>query len=146
MIALLLAFVVVFTGIAQAQVTPGITVLLSDSAHLVKGKRVGLITNHTGRDAGGQSSIDLLYNTPGVRLTALFAPEHGIRGSAPGGAKIESGRDEKTGVRIYSLYGESRVPARSMLDDVDVLLYDIQDVGARLYSYVWTMTLAAVAA
>jgi uncharacterized protein YbbC (DUF1343 family) len=146
MIALLLAFVVVFTGIAQAQITPGITVLLSDSAHLVKGKRVGLITNHTGRDAGGQSSIDLLYNTPGVRLTALFAPEHGIRGSAPGGAKIESGRDEKTGVRIYSLYGESRVPARSMLDDVDVLLYDIQDVGARMYTYVWTMTLAAEAA
>ena len=146
MIALLLAFVVVFTGTAQAQVTPGITVLLTDSAHLVKGKRVGLITNHTGRDASGRSSIDLLYNAPGVQLTALFAPEHGIRGSAPGGATIQSGRDEKTGVRIYSLYGATRVPTRSMLEDVDVLVYDIQDVGARMYTYVWTMTLAAEAA
>jgi uncharacterized protein YbbC (DUF1343 family) len=146
MIALLLAFVFVFSGTAPAQVTPGITVLLADSAHLIKGKRVGLITNHTGRDASGRSSIDLLYSAPGVRLTALFAPEHGIRGSAPGGATIASGRDEKTGVRIYSLYGATRVPTRAMLDDVDVLVYDIQDVGARMYTYVWTMTLAAEAA
>ena len=146
MIALLLAFVLAFAGIAHAQVTPGITVLLTDSAHLVNGKRVGLITNHTGRDASGRSSIDLLFNAPGVRLTALFAPEHGIRGSAPGGARIETGRDEKTGVRIYSLYGETRVPTRSMLENVDVLVYDIQDVGARMYTYVWTMTLAAEAA
>jgi uncharacterized protein YbbC (DUF1343 family) len=146
MIALLIAFVVAFAGAAQAQVTPGITVLLTDSAHLVKGKRVGLITNHTARDERGRSSIDLLFNASNVQLTALFAPEHGIRGSAPGGARIESGRDEKTGVRIYSLYGETRVPARSMLDNVDVLIYDIQDVGARMYTYVWTMTLAAEAA
>lgn len=129
-----------------AQVTPGITVLLGDSSHLVRGKRVGLITNHTGRDEKGRSSIDLLHDAPGVRLTALFAPEHGIRGSARGGATIASGVDEKTGVRIYSLYGATNVPTARMLDDVDVLVYDIQDVGARMYTYVWTMTLAAEAA
>src|SRR5687767_2049180 len=133
-------------GIARAQVKPGISVLLSDSAHLVRGQRVGLITNHTALDERGRSSIDLLFNAPGVRLTALFAPEHGIRGVAPGGARIESGVDEKTGVRIFSLYGDTKVPSARMLDSVDVLVYDIQDVGARMYTYVWTMTLAAEAA
>jgi uncharacterized protein YbbC (DUF1343 family) len=130
----------------DAQVTPGISVLLKDSAHLVRGKRVGLITNHTGRDEKGTSSIDLLFKAPQVRLTALFAPEHGIRGSARGGALISSGVDEKTGVKIFSLYGDTKVPTSRMLDDVDVLVYDIQDVGARMYTYVWTMTLAAEAA
>lgn len=131
---------------AFAQVTPGITVLLTDSSHLVRGKRVGLITNHTGRDEKGRSSIDLLHAAPGVRLSALFAPEHGIRGSARGGATIASGVDERTGVKIYSLYGATKVPTARMLDDVDVLVYDIQEVGARMYTYVWTMTLAAEAA
>src|SRR4029079_13501783 len=134
------------TSSLSAQVTPGITVLLKDSAHLVRGKRVGLITNHTGRDEKGTSSIDLLYKAPGVRLTALFAPEHGLRGSARGGATISSGVDEKTGVKIYSLYGATKTPTARMLDDVDVIVYDIQDVGARMYTYVWTMTLAAEAA
>ncbi|MEO8192707.1 MAG: DUF1343 domain-containing protein [Gemmatimonadales bacterium] len=133
-------------GDLPAQVTPGISVLLKDSAHLVRGKRVGLITNHTGRDEKGRSSIDLLYNAPGVRLTALFAPEHGIRGTAEGGARIASTVDAKTGVSIHSLYGDSRVPTTRMLAEVDVLIYDIQDVGARMYTYVWTMTLAAEAA
>jgi uncharacterized protein YbbC (DUF1343 family) len=124
-------------------IAPGIEVLLSDSLHLVRGKRVGLITNHTARDREGRSSIDLLFNAPGVRLTALFGPEHGIRGVAVGGAKIASTVDSATGVPIYSLYGETRVPTEAMLRDVDVLLYDIQDVGARAYTYVWTMALAA---
>ncbi|HKY97766.1 MAG TPA: DUF1343 domain-containing protein, partial [Gemmatimonadaceae bacterium] len=143
---LLASLALVLSGDLDAQVTPGISVLLKDSAHLVRGKRVGLITNHTGRDEKGTSAIDLLYNSPGVRLTALFAPEHGLRGSARGGATIASGVDDKTGVRIYSLYGETRTPTPRMLDDVDVLVYDIQDVGARMYTYVWTMTLAAEAA
>ncbi len=131
---------------SAANVTPGITVLIRDSLHVIRGKRVGLITNHTGRDETGRSSIDLLFKAPGVRLTALFAPEHGIRGSAEGGARIASGVDEKTGVKIYSLYGETRVPTPGMLDGVDVLVYDVQDIGARMYTYVWTMTLAAEAA
>ena len=127
-------------------VTPGISVLVSDSIHLIRGKRIGLITNHTGRDERGRSSIDLLHGTPGVRLTALFAPEHGIRGSAEGGARIPSSVDSATGVPIHSLYGSTKVPTAAMLSNIDVLVYDIQDVGARMYTYVWTMTLAAEAA
>lgn len=126
--------------------TPGINVLLRDSMQLIRGKRVGLITNHTARDANGRSTIDLLYEAPGVRLTALFAPEHGIRGIEEGGAKISSSVDEKTGIPIYSLYGDAKAPTPRMLANVDVLVYDIQDVGARMYTYVWTMTLAAEAA
>lgn len=131
---------------AKPAVTPGITVLLRDSSHLVRGKRVGLITNHTGRDERGRSSIDLLFNAPDVRLVALFAPEHGIRGSEEGGALISSSVDRSTGVRIHSLYGETKVPTPRMLADLDILIYDIQDVGARMYTYVWTMALAAEAA
>jgi uncharacterized protein YbbC (DUF1343 family) len=141
-----LVAVLVIPVAATAQVEPGITVLLRDSIQLVRGKRVGLITNHTGRDEKGRSTIDLLHDSPDVRLTALFAPEHGLRGSARGGATIASGVDEKTGVKIYSLYGETKVPTARMLESVDVLVYDIQDVGARMYTYVWTMTLAAEAA
>jgi uncharacterized protein YbbC (DUF1343 family) len=128
------------------RVSLGITTLLTDSFHLVRGKRVGLITNHTGRDENGTSTIDLLHRAPEVRLTALFSPEHGIRGAAEAGAHIASGTDSATGVPIHSLYGETRVPSARMLENVDVLLYDIQDVGARMYTYVWTMTLAAEAA
>lgn len=134
---------------AEAQsprVTPGISVLVADSIHLIRGKRVGLITNHTGVDERGASSIDLLHRVPGVRLTALFAPEHGIRGVAEGGARVPSSVDSATGLTIHSLYGATKVPTAPMLAGVDVLVYDIQDVGARMYTYVWTMTLAAEAA
>ncbi|MFL5578782.1 MAG: exo-beta-N-acetylmuramidase NamZ domain-containing protein [Gemmatimonadaceae bacterium] len=127
----------------------GVEVLLADSLHVLRGKRVGLITNHTGRDRAGTSTIDLLARAPGVRLVALFAPEHGIRGQAEAGARIESSVDSATGVTIHSLYGStraSRVPTAAMLADLDVLVYDIQDVGSRAYTYVWTMALAAEAA
>jgi uncharacterized protein YbbC (DUF1343 family) len=124
----------------------GVEVLLRDSLRVLQGKRVGLITNHTGRDRHGTSTIDLLFRAPGVRLTALFGPEHGIRGVAADGVKIASSVDSATGVPIYSLYGETRVPTAEMLRDVDVLVYEIQDVGARVYTYVWTMALAAEAA
>ncbi|HKW09287.1 MAG TPA: DUF1343 domain-containing protein [Gemmatimonadaceae bacterium] len=131
---------------SAAGVTPGIEVLLSDSLHLVRGKRVGLITNHSGRDRHGTSTIDLLYRAPGVRLTALFGPEHGLRGLAKAGESVSSATDSATGVTIYSLYGETSAPTPEMLRDVDVLVYDIQDVGARVYTYEWTMALAAEAA
>jgi uncharacterized protein YbbC (DUF1343 family) len=124
----------------------GVEVLLADSLHLLRGKRVGLITNHSGRDRAGTSTVDLLARAPGVRLTALYAPEHGIRGDAAAGAKIRSSVDSATGVPIHSLYGATLVPTPAMLRDVDVLVYDIQDVGARVYTYVWTMALAAEAA
>jgi uncharacterized protein YbbC (DUF1343 family) len=127
-------------------VVPGVEVLLSDSMQLVRGKRVGLITNHSGRNRAGVSTIDLLFKAPGVKLTALFGPEHGIRGEAKAGEKVESSVDSATGVKIYSLYGDVHVPTPEMLADVDVLVYDIQDVGARVYTYEWTMALSAKAA
>jgi uncharacterized protein YbbC (DUF1343 family) len=129
-----------------AGVVPGVEVLLADSLHLLRGRRVGLITNHTGRDRRGTSTADLLHRAPGVRLVALFAPEHGIRGAAKAGEKIESSVDSATGVPIRSIYGATRVPTPAMLADVDVLVFDIQDVGARVYTYEWTMALSAAAA
>lgn len=129
------------------RVRSGLEVLLSDSIHLIQGKRVGLITNHTGVGGPlGKSAVDLLYAAPNVRLTALYGPEHGIRGTVPAGDKVASAIDSATGVPIYSLYGETRVPTAEMLNAVDVLLYDIQDVGARTYTYPWTMALSAEAA
>lgn len=117
------------------RVRTGLEVLLTDSIHLIRGKRVGLITNHTGVGPMGKSSIDLLHAAPEVKLTALYGPEHGIRGVARAGDHVGSSVDAETGVPIYSLYGETRVPNDSMLKDVDVLIYDIQDVSARFYTY-----------
>jgi uncharacterized protein YbbC (DUF1343 family) len=127
----------------SAGVVPGVEVLLSDSMRLIRGKRVGLLTNHSGRDRQGRSTIDLLFKAPGVKLTALFGAEHGIRGTAKAGEKISSTVDSATGVPIYSLYGDVQVPTPEMLKDVDVLVYDIQDVGARVYTYEWTFAVAA---
>jgi uncharacterized protein YbbC (DUF1343 family) len=127
-------------------VVPGIEVLLRDSLHLLQGKRVGLITNPSGRDRAGHSSIDLLYHAPGVRLTALFGPEHGLRGAAQAGVSVATTTDSATGIPIYSLFGPTQAPTPEMLSNVDVLVYDIQDVGARIYTFEWTMVLAAEAA
>lgn len=131
---------------ADSGVVPGVEVLLRDSLHLVRGKRVGLITNHTGRDRQGRATSDLLFRAPGVRLTALFGPEHGIRGAARAGEHVASSVDPATGVPVYSLYGATRTPTRAMLQTIDVLVYDVQDVGARVYTYPWTMALSAAAA
>ena len=148
LLASLLLFLAAAPAPAQtaAPVVPGVEVLLQDSLGVLRGKRVGLVTNHTGRDRRGASTIDLLARAPGVRLTALFGPEHGLRGVARGGDRIASTVDSATGVPVYSLYGETLVPTAAMLRDVDVLVYDVQDVGARVYTYVWTMALAARAA
>jgi uncharacterized protein YbbC (DUF1343 family) len=114
--------------------------------HLIRGRRVALLTNHTGVDRCGRRAVDLLVATPGVEVVALFAPEHGLAGTAQGGAVIRSGRDSASGVRVISLYGERLAPTAAMLRGVDVLLYDVQDVGARAYTFVWTMALAMRAA
>jgi uncharacterized protein YbbC (DUF1343 family) len=135
------------SGSAPASgVVPGVEVLLSDSLHLIRGKRVGLITNHSGQDRRGTSTIDLLHRAPGVKLTALFGPEHGLRGAAEAGVHVASDVDSATEIPIHSLYGKDRVPTPEMLADVDVLIYDIQDVGARVYTFPWTMALSAAAA
>src|SRR5687767_15360574 len=107
-----------------AGVVPGVEVLLADSLHLLRGKRVGLITNHTGRDRKGTSTVDLLHKAPGVQLTALYGPEHGLRGVAKAGEHIASTVDSATGVPIFSLFGETLVPNAEMLSNVDVLVYD----------------------
>lgn len=144
--ALLLAPLAKAAAQAKGNVIPGIEVLLTDSLHLIKGKRVGLLTNHSGRDRQGTSTIDLLFKAPGVKLTALYGPEHGIRGEAKAGEKVSSGTDAKTGVKVYSLYGDVESPTPEMMKDIDVLLYDIQDVGARVYTYQWTLALTAASA
>jgi uncharacterized protein YbbC (DUF1343 family) len=127
-------------------VVPGVEVLLSDSLHLLRGKRVGLLTNHSGRDRAGTSTIDLLYRAPGVKLVALYGPEHGIRGLAKAGEKIDSSVDSATGITVTSLFRDTSVFNPRTFADIDVLVYDIQDVGARVYTYEWTFALAAAAA
>jgi len=121
---------------ARAQVRPGIEVLVTDSASLIAGKRLGLLTNHTGIDRQGRRDVDVLLAN-GQRPTALFSPEHGFRGTEdrPG---LPDGVDSATGLPIYSLYGGSRAAARAALDSIDVLLIDLQDIGARYYTYIAT--------
>jgi uncharacterized protein YbbC (DUF1343 family)/CubicO group peptidase (beta-lactamase class C family) len=114
-------------------VLTGIDVLAAENFARLRGKRVGLLTNQTGRSRDGVSTIDLLAKAPGVTLTALFSPEHGIRGDVD--ERVGSSRDEKTGVPIHSLYGQTLRPTAAMLDGLDVIVVDLQDVGVRFYSY-----------
>jgi uncharacterized protein YbbC (DUF1343 family) len=131
---------------SRAPVIPGLEVLLRDSAHLVRGRRVGFLTNQTAVTSTGASGIDLLHESSDVRLVALYGPEHGLRGGIEGGVKIEGGIDERTGVPVHSLYGGTQRPTPEMLRGVDVLLFDMQDIGARPYTFVWTMAMAMEAA
>jgi uncharacterized protein YbbC (DUF1343 family) len=118
-------------------VRPGIEVLLSDSLHLVRGRRVGLVTNQSGVDHDGVSDVERL-RAAGVNLVALFSPEHGFRGTADPGAAVASSVDSATGLLIYSLYGRNSSPADSMLAGIDLLLVDLQDAGARYFTYLYT--------
>ena len=128
-------------------VIPGIEVFLSDVPARLRGKRVGLITNQSATDRSRVPDIDLIAQHKDLKLVALFAPEHGIRGTAPAGQKIQDEKDEKTGVPVYSLYEtEDRGPTAAMLKDVDVLVYDLQEVGGRTWTYVSTMALSMDAA
>jgi len=133
---------------AEAATNPwrtGAAVAAADTFAVLRGQRVGLIGNHTSR-AGDRHLADLLHEAPGVELAALFGPEHGVRGTADAGATVADGRDPDTGTPIYSLYGETRRPTPAMLAEVDVLVFDMQDVGARFYTYISTMGLAMQAA
>jgi uncharacterized protein YbbC (DUF1343 family) len=125
-------------------VRPGIDVIISDSLHLVNGDRVGLLTNQTGVGADGSSDVELLLGA-GVNLTTLFSPEHGFRGVLDQ-ETIGHGVDSATGLPIYSLYGDTRAPTADMLQRIDVLLIDLQDIGARTYTYISTALLAMRAA
>jgi uncharacterized protein YbbC (DUF1343 family)/CubicO group peptidase (beta-lactamase class C family) len=122
---------------ADAEVLTGIDVLERDDFKQLAGLRVGLVTNHTGRDRRGRQTIDVLREARNVKLVALFAPEHGIRGAAD--ENVSDAKDEKTGLPIYSLYGESRRPKPEQLKHLDAVVYDIQDVGVRFYTYISTL-------
>jgi uncharacterized protein YbbC (DUF1343 family) len=131
------------TDTEKAKVRLGIDNLETDFS-ILSGKNVGLITNATGVDSQFNSTIDVLFAK--VTLKALFAPEHGIRGAATAGASVGSETDEKTGLPVYSLYGTTYKPTDEMLEGIDVLVYDIQDVGSRFYTYISTMEYAMQAA
>ncbi len=127
-------------------VLPGINVLLTKEIDLVKGKKIGLITNPSGILADGTQNIDALAAHPDVNLVALFGPEHGVRGQFYGGDKVDSGVDPLTNIPVYSLYGETRVPKQEWLKPLDALLYDIQDTTNRSYTFYATMAHAMGAA
>jgi uncharacterized protein YbbC (DUF1343 family)/CubicO group peptidase (beta-lactamase class C family) len=123
-------------GVSEKVLT-GIDVLERDNFKPLVGMRLGLVTNHTGRNRAGQQTIDVLSKAPGVKLVALFSPEHGIRGEVD--EKFSDSRDDATGLPIYSLYGETRRPKPEQLKDLDALVFDIQDVGVRFYTYISTL-------
>ncbi|MDE6097403.1 MAG: DUF1343 domain-containing protein [Muribaculaceae bacterium] len=124
---------------AQAAVKPGIEVLRDNGFAQLQGKRVGLITNPTGIDNCLKSTIDILHDAPGVKLCALFSPEHGVRGDVHAGDNVSTSVDPATGVPVYSIYGKTLRPTPEMLKDIDVLVYDIQDIGCRSYTFISTM-------
>ena len=129
---------------AQSQVKTGIEVLADRGFDVLKGKRVGLVTNPTGVDGSLRSTIDILHAN--VKLTALYGPEHGVRGDFSAGDHVEDQVDTQTGIPVYSLYGSNRKPSKESLAYVDVLVYDIQDIGVRSYTYISTMGLVMEAA
>ena len=124
---------------AAGMTLTGLDALERDGFELLKGKRVAVITNHSSVDAAGRNAVDAMYESKKVELAAIFSPEHGFRGSEEGGVLINNSTDPVTGVPIYSLYGKNKRPSPEMLRGVDVLVFDIQDVGARFYTYLTTM-------
>lgn len=146
---ILLCLISILCGAIQAQkikIKTGIEVLKEQKFKSLEGKRVGLITNPTGVDNQMRSTIDILHEAPNVNLVALYGPEHGVRGDSHAGDEIGSSTDSITGLPVYSLYGKTRKPTPEMLKDVDVLVYDIQDIGCRSFTYISTMGLAMEAA
>lgn len=136
------SFFALQSAVAAPVVKLGVDVLLeSDSAYLslVEGKRVGLITNQSGVDSALVPTVDRLARDSRVSLVRLFGPEHGIRGEVPAGEKVADDRDPQTGVRVVSLYGKDRKPSKAALEGVDILMFDIQDVGSRTYTYISTL-------
>lgn len=131
---------------AKPKVELGIDVLAANQFRGLEGKRVGLITNQTGVSSTGRSTIDILHAAPNVNLVALYAPEHGVYGAELAGDYVASIKDARTGLPVYSLYDRTRKPSQEMLKGIDVLIYDIQDIGCRSYTYISTLGLAMEAA
>jgi uncharacterized protein YbbC (DUF1343 family) len=131
---------------AEPIVKPGIDVLREHGFDILKGKRIGLITNPTGITSDFQSTIDVLFRAPEIKLVALYSPEHGIRGDLDAGKEFNGSSDIRTGLPVYSLYGKTRRPTKDMLQGIDILVYDLQDIGVRSYTFISTMGLAMEAA
>ena len=137
---LFLSILLIFTAtISAAKVQTGIEVLRADGFKLLEGKRVGLTTNPTGVDSNLKSTIDILWEAENVNLVALYGPEHGVRGNVHAGDVVDNEVDRKTGLKMYSLYGKTKKPNKEMMDEIDVMVYDIQDNGCRSYTYISTM-------
>ncbi len=140
-IQLLLAALVAFSAPAGACVLTGLDVSEQRDFDQFAGKRVGIITNQTGVDRSGRSAVDIMFASQKTKLAAIFSPEHGFRGNAADGELISNSTDPVTGLPIYSLYGNTHRPTAAMLSGIDVLVFDIQDIGARFYTYLTTMAL-----
>lgn len=146
---ILMAFILTFTipGIMQGQIVEtGLENLVRSKFDILKGKRVGLVTNPTGVDRNLRSTVDIFYNAPEVNLVALYGPEHGVRGEFTAGEYVNSEKDPVTGLPVYSLYGRTRKPSPGMLKDIDILVYDVQDIGSRSYTFISTLGLLMEAA
>ena len=143
---ILLLIVLISVQVFAVKVTTGIEILRSNNFKLLQGKRVGLITNPTGVDSDLKPTIDILFEAKNVKLVALFGPEHGVRGDVHAGDKVDNVTDTKTGLPVFSLYGKTRKPTLEMLKGIDVLVYDIQDIGCRSFTFISTMGLAMEAA
>src|SRR5258708_4374092 len=137
---LLLGIVLAVASLSQAQVRSGLDVLAAQKFATLAGKRVGVITNHSAITLNHEYLIDLIAAAPNVKLTAIFSGEHGLSGSAAAGAEVASSTYEKTGTPVYSLYQKnSQRPNPEMFKDIDVLIFDMQDVGARFYTFITTL-------
>lgn len=141
-ILVMLVAVLMSTYAQKITIKTGLEVLKEQNFKVLEGKRVGLITNPTGVDNNLKSVVDILHEAPNVNLVALFAPEHGVRGNAHAGDNVDNEVDEKTGLPVHSLHGKTRIPTPEMLEGIDVLVYDIQDIGCRSFTYISTMGLA----
>lgn len=138
---------VAVTGVMSGQaVKTGLESLMHSNFEILKGKKVGLVTNPTGVDSQLRSTVDILFNAPDVKLVALYGPEHGVRGEFTAGEYVESENDPSTGLPVYSLYGKTRKPSPEMLKGIDILVYDIQDIGSRSYTFISTLGLLMEAA
>ena len=134
-------FIAVSVFASEPVVKTGIEVLRDREFRGLVGKRVGLVTNPSGVDHLLNSTVDILYNAPGVELVALYGPEHGVRGDIYAGDHVKDSKDEATGLPVYSLYGATRKPTKEMLQGIDIMVYDIQDVGVRSYTFISTLGL-----
>ena len=135
--------ILILEPISKSQnVKTGLDVLLDDHIELLKGKSIGLITNHSGISQTGKANYKIFQKTEGIKLKTIFAPEHGFYGEASAGTKIEYKNQNEIGPKIISLYGKNRKPTIEMLDGLDLIIYDIQDIGARFYTYISTLGMA----